>query len=108
MTEYLLTLSCHNQPGIVAAIATAIFNHGGNITDAMVNVTASGAGSPKVDGSCIPTCPTTAVANVTFSCSYNCTGCGGTMTAAVRMLIDGGVATGSSSALNPAIALRIT
>ncbi|KUR80846.1 formyltetrahydrofolate deformylase [Novosphingobium sp. FSW06-99] len=34
MTEYLLTLSCRNQPGIVAAIATTIFNHGGNITEA--------------------------------------------------------------------------
>ena len=34
MTEYLLTLSCGNLPGIVAAIATAIFNHGGNITEA--------------------------------------------------------------------------
>eukprot|EP01037_Dinobryon_pediforme_P014340 gene14340-14464_t len=34
MTEYLLTLSCRNQPGIVAAIATAVFNHGGNITEA--------------------------------------------------------------------------
>ncbi len=34
MTEYLLTLSCHNQPGIVAAVATTIFNHGGNITEA--------------------------------------------------------------------------
>jgi len=34
MTEYLLTLSCRNQPGIVAAIATAIFAHQGNITEA--------------------------------------------------------------------------
>jgi formyltetrahydrofolate deformylase len=34
MTEYLLTLSCGNVPGIVAAVATAIFNHGGNITEA--------------------------------------------------------------------------
>ena len=34
MTEYLLTLSCRNRPGIVAAIANTIFNHGGNITEA--------------------------------------------------------------------------
>jgi formyltetrahydrofolate deformylase len=34
MTEYLLTLSCGNVPGIVAAVATTIFNHGGNITEA--------------------------------------------------------------------------
>jgi len=34
MIEYLLTLSCSNRPGIVAGIATAIFNHGGNITEA--------------------------------------------------------------------------
>jgi formyltetrahydrofolate deformylase len=34
MTEYLLTLSCGNVPGIVAAVATSIFNHGGNITEA--------------------------------------------------------------------------
>jgi formyltetrahydrofolate deformylase len=34
MTEYLLTLSCGNVPGIVAAVATAVFNHGGNITEA--------------------------------------------------------------------------
>ncbi|MBU6499186.1 MAG: formyltetrahydrofolate deformylase [Rhodospirillales bacterium] len=29
--QYILTLSCPNRPGIVAAIATAIFRHGGNI-----------------------------------------------------------------------------
>ena len=34
MTEYLLTLSCRNQPGIVAAIATTVFQLGGNITEA--------------------------------------------------------------------------
>ncbi|HWU01725.1 MAG TPA: formyltetrahydrofolate deformylase [Novosphingobium sp.] len=34
MTEYILTLSCRNRPGIVAAISTAIFRHGGNITEA--------------------------------------------------------------------------
>ena len=34
MTEFLLTLSCGNVPGIVAAVATSIFNHGGNITEA--------------------------------------------------------------------------
>jgi formyltetrahydrofolate deformylase len=34
MTEYLLTLSCRNRPGIVAAIATSVFKHGGNITEA--------------------------------------------------------------------------
>ncbi|WP_353230918.1 formyltetrahydrofolate deformylase [Novosphingobium sp.] len=34
MTEYLLTLSCRNQPGIVAGVATTIYTHGGNITDA--------------------------------------------------------------------------
>ncbi len=34
MTDFLLTLSCANQPGIVAAIATTVFIHGGNITEA--------------------------------------------------------------------------
>jgi formyltetrahydrofolate deformylase len=34
MTDFLLTLSCANQPGIVAAIATTVFAHGGNITEA--------------------------------------------------------------------------
>jgi formyltetrahydrofolate deformylase len=34
MTDFLLTLSCDNQPGIVAAIATSVFAHGGNITEA--------------------------------------------------------------------------
>ena len=34
MTEYLLMLSCRNRPGIVAAIATSVFKHGGNITEA--------------------------------------------------------------------------
>jgi len=34
MTEFLLTLSCGNVPGIVAATATSIFNQGGNITEA--------------------------------------------------------------------------
>jgi len=32
--EYILTLSCPNRPGIVAAVADAIFLHGGNIRDA--------------------------------------------------------------------------
>ncbi len=31
---YLLTLSCPNQPGIVARITTEIFNHGGDIKEA--------------------------------------------------------------------------
>jgi formyltetrahydrofolate deformylase len=34
MTTYILTLSCPNRPGIVAAVATAIFEKGGNIRDA--------------------------------------------------------------------------
>jgi formyltetrahydrofolate deformylase len=34
MTDFLLTLSCANQPGIVAAIATTVFAHDGNITEA--------------------------------------------------------------------------
>ncbi len=34
MTDFLLTLSCVNQPGIVAAVATAVFAHDGNITEA--------------------------------------------------------------------------
>ena len=34
MTEFLLTLSCGNVPGIVAAVATSVFNHAGNITEA--------------------------------------------------------------------------
>ena len=33
MTQYLLTLSCPNRPGIVAAVANAIFEHGGNIRE---------------------------------------------------------------------------
>lgn len=33
-TQYILTLSCPNRPGIVAAVATAIFEHGGNIREA--------------------------------------------------------------------------
>ncbi len=32
--EYILTLSCPNRPGIVAAVAEAIFQYGGNIRDA--------------------------------------------------------------------------
>jgi len=32
--EHVLTLSCPNRPGIVAAVATAIFEHGGNIREA--------------------------------------------------------------------------
>ncbi len=34
MTHFILTLSCANRPGIVAAVATAIFSHGGNIHEA--------------------------------------------------------------------------
>ena len=33
MTQFILTLSCQNRPGIVAAVATAIFEHGGNIRE---------------------------------------------------------------------------
>ena len=33
-TQHILTLSCPNRPGIVAAIATAIFQQGGNIREA--------------------------------------------------------------------------
>ena len=33
MTQFILTLSCENRPGIVAAVATAIFEHGGNIRE---------------------------------------------------------------------------
>ena len=32
--EHILTLSCPNRPGIVAAVATCIFEHGGNIREA--------------------------------------------------------------------------
>ncbi|MBP0445216.1 formyltetrahydrofolate deformylase [Roseomonas sp. SSH11] len=32
--EHVLTLSCPNRPGIVAAVATTIFEHGGNIREA--------------------------------------------------------------------------
>ena len=32
--EHVLTLSCPNRPGIVAAVATCIFEHGGNIRSA--------------------------------------------------------------------------
>jgi formyltetrahydrofolate deformylase len=34
LTQYILTLSCQNRPGIVAAVATSIFEHGGNIREA--------------------------------------------------------------------------
>jgi formyltetrahydrofolate deformylase len=34
LTQHILTLSCENRPGIVAAVATAIFEHGGNIREA--------------------------------------------------------------------------
>ena len=34
MTQYILTLSCQNRPGIVASVATAIFERGGNIREA--------------------------------------------------------------------------
>ena len=33
-SAYLLTLSCPNQPGIVARVTTEIFSHGGNIMEA--------------------------------------------------------------------------
>jgi formyltetrahydrofolate deformylase len=33
-TQYILTLSCPNRPGIVAAVATCLFQHGCNILDA--------------------------------------------------------------------------
>ena len=33
MTQYILTLTCPNRPGIVAAVANAIFEHGGNIRE---------------------------------------------------------------------------
>ena len=33
MTQFILTLSCENRPGIVAAVATAIFEHDGNIRE---------------------------------------------------------------------------
>jgi formyltetrahydrofolate deformylase len=34
VTQFILTLSCQNRPGIVAAVATNIFEHGGNIREA--------------------------------------------------------------------------
>jgi formyltetrahydrofolate deformylase len=34
VTQFILTLSCENRPGIVAAVATAIFEHGGYIREA--------------------------------------------------------------------------
>jgi formyltetrahydrofolate deformylase len=34
MTTYILTLSCTDRPGIVAAVASAISEHGGNIREA--------------------------------------------------------------------------
>jgi formyltetrahydrofolate deformylase len=33
-TQYLLTLICPNQPGIVARVTTELFSHGGNIVEA--------------------------------------------------------------------------
>ena len=32
--QYILTLSCPNRPGIVAAVSTCLFQHGCNILDA--------------------------------------------------------------------------
>ena len=34
MPQYLMTLSCEDRPGIVAAVANLIFEHGGNIREA--------------------------------------------------------------------------
>src|ERR1700761_312541 len=34
LSQYILTLSCQTRPGIVAAVATSIFEHGGNIREA--------------------------------------------------------------------------
>jgi formyltetrahydrofolate deformylase len=34
MTQHILTLRCKDRPGIVAAVATALAEHGGNITEA--------------------------------------------------------------------------
>jgi formyltetrahydrofolate deformylase len=33
VTQFILTLSCQNRPGIVASVATTIFEHGGNIRE---------------------------------------------------------------------------
>jgi len=33
LTQHILTLSCQNRPGIVAAVATTLFEHGGNIRE---------------------------------------------------------------------------
>jgi formyltetrahydrofolate deformylase len=33
MPQFIRTLSCQNRPGIVAAVATTIFEHGGNIRE---------------------------------------------------------------------------
>ena len=33
MNQFILTLSCQNRPGIVAAVATTIFGHGGNVRE---------------------------------------------------------------------------
>ncbi len=33
MNQFILTLSCQNRPGIVAAVATTIFEHGGNVRE---------------------------------------------------------------------------
>ena len=33
LTHYIITLSCLNRPGIVAAVATALFSHGANIRE---------------------------------------------------------------------------
>jgi formyltetrahydrofolate deformylase len=33
LTQFILTLSCENRPGIVAAVATTLFEHGGNIRE---------------------------------------------------------------------------
>ncbi len=34
MTDFVLSLSCEDKPGLVTAVAAAIFAAGGNITEA--------------------------------------------------------------------------
>ena len=39
MTDYILTLRCDNRPGIVAAVASRLAAHGGDITEARSSTT---------------------------------------------------------------------
>ena len=67
-TRYVLTLSCANRPGIVAAVSTALFEGGFNILDAQqfddtetgiffMRVAFNGADPPPTPKRCAPRSP---------------------------------------------------